>query len=368
MKKYCFAVALCYLATVAFAQQPTFTVIKNNPATSVKSQQQSGTCWDFSSTALVESELLLQNKPETDISETFTMYNLYLDKAEKYIRRRGDTRFSGGGIEQDMIFSTDTYGAIPQSIYPGVGRDTVINHDSQIETKVKAYLNRVLKNNPDTIPSGWEDSVRYILNSYLGAPPATFTFNGKEYTPKTYAAENITVKLSDYLGLTSFTHHPYYTNFSIEVPDNYNSNMFFNLPLDEFIAAVKAAIMNGYTVGWDTDVSNDGFKQRVGVAKWVDNKQETKNFLTFTEQKPNAAVRQKLFDDQVTQDDHLMQITGLAKDANGNEYFIVKNSWGNIGPYKGYIYVSMPYFTINTISVLIDKKALPASMLAKAAE
>jgi bleomycin hydrolase len=362
MKKICLLVTLFIISVNAFSQDQPFTVIKNNAATPVKNQGQSGTCWCFSSTALVESELLLKKQPESDLSETFTVYNLYIDKAEKYIRRRGNTRFTEGGIEQDMLYSTDTYGAMPQSIYPGIGKDTIMSHDYAMEGKLKAYLDDVLKNNPDTIPTNWKDGFKTILNSYLGTPPANFTYNGKEYTPKTFAAEQVPVKLSDYIGLTSFTHHPYYSTFSIEVPDNYNSNMFLNLPLDEFIKTVKAALLKGYTVAWDADVSNKGFRQMAGLAKWVNSADEVKAFATYTEKIPTAQIRQELFDKQVTQDDHLMQITGLAKDKSGNEYFIVKNSWGLVGPYSGYIYVSMPYFTINTISVLINKKAVASNL------
>ncbi len=359
--------ALSIYVIPAFAQQQQFTVIKNNPATPVKNQGSSGTCWCFSSTALVESELLLKNKPETDLSEVFTVYNLYIDKADKYIRRRGTSRFTEGGIQPDMLYSTDTYGAIPQEIYPGIGRDTVLNHDASLETKLKQYLDDLLKNYPDTIPLNWKIGFKTILNNNLGAPPSNFLYNGKIYTPKSYAAENVPVKLSDYIGLTSFTHHPYFTSFALEIEDNFNNSMFYNLPLAEFIKDVKTAILNGYTIAWDADVSNMGFQRTKGVAKWVNNTDELKEFATFTEEKPNAEIRQQLFDRQVTQDDHLMQITGLAKDGDGNEYFIVKNSWGtHAGPYNGYYYISIPYFAINTISVVVNKKALDTATISKA--
>jgi bleomycin hydrolase len=354
------------LAGGAFAQAPKFTVIKNNAATPVKNQGNSGTCWCFSSTALVESELLFKKQPEADLSEVFTVYNLYVDKAEKYLRRRGNTRFTEGGIQQDMIYAANTYGAVPQDVYPGVANDKVLNKDGEMEGKLKSYIDQLLKK--DTIPLNWSVGYKEILNSYLGAPPATFTFNGKQYTPKSYAAENVSLKLSDYIGLTSFTHHPYYSTFSIEVPDNYNANMYYNLPLKDFISMVKQAINNGYTIAWDADVSNGGFQQGKGYAKWTNSPADSKAFDTFKEQTPTAEIRQQLFDRQVTQDDHLMQITGLAKDDKGAEYFIVKNSWGKAGPYEGYIYVSMPYFTINTISVLVNKKAIAPAVISKTAE
>ncbi|MBB6126731.1 C1 family peptidase [Mucilaginibacter lappiensis] len=346
--------------------KPEFTIIKNNQATPVKNQGNSGTCWCFATTSLVESEMLSKKEKDPDLSEVYTVYNLYIDKAEKYIRRRGNTRFTEGGIQQDVMFAADNFGSVPQEIYPGVGRDTVLNHDGQMETKLKAYLDDLLKNNPDTIPASWKVNYKSILNSYLGEPPATFTYNGKTYTPKTYAEQFVPLKLSGYIGLTSFQHHPYNTTFAIEVPDNYNSNMFYNLPLDEFIKSVKAAVLQGYTVAWDADVSNKGFQMKKGFAKWVDKDDESKDFATFTEKTPTAEIRQDLFDRQVTQDDHLMQITGLAKDSKGNEYFLVKNSWGKgAGPFGGYIYVSVPYFAINTISVVVNKKAIPATLVAK---
>lgn len=377
MKHIASFLVLSAITLNAFSQEPTikvkletanppFAIIKNNQATSVKNQGNSGTCWCFATTSLVESEMLSKKQTAPDLSEVYTVYNLYIDKAEKYIRRRGNTRFTEGGIQQDVMYSTDNFGAMPQEIYPGVGRDTVLNHDDQMEAKLKTYLDNLLKSNPDTIPTNWKTDYKSILNSYLGAPPETFSYNGKTYTAKSYAAQFVPLKLSGYVGLTSFKHHPYGSTFAIEIPDNYNSNMFYNLPLDEFIKSVKTAVMQGYTVAWDADVSNNGFRMGKGLAKWVTKEDETKDFETFTEKTPTAEIRQDLFDRQVTQDDHLMQITGIVKDKKGNEYFMVKNSWGTTAsPLGGYLYVSVPYFAINTISVVINKKALPPTLLAK---
>jgi len=358
---------VCFLATVAFAghAQKQFTVIKNNAATPVKNQGHSGTCWCFSSTAMTESDLLLSNKPALDLSETFTVYNLYIDKAVKYIRRRGDTRFSEGGLGQDMLNAVANYGAMPQEIYPGIGRDTIMGHNYRMQGILKAYLDSVLAANPDVIPLDWKDGFLQILQSYLGTPPAEFDYNGKHYTPQTFAAEYIAEKPSYFIGLTSFTHHPFNTSFVMEVPDNYNSNAYYNLPLDELINTTKQCIEKGYTLTWDADVSNIGFRQRGGVAMWTTSADDSTAFPAFSEQPFTQEIRQELFDEQVTQDDHLMQITGIAKDEAGKEYFIVKNSWGEVGPYKGYIYVSIPYFAINTISVIVNKKALSDDELKK---
>lgn len=356
-----------FSAVFSFGQTKQFTVIKNNPATSVKNQGRSGTCWCFSTTAMTESELLDLKKPSMDLSETFTVYNLYIDKAVKYIRRRGTTRFAEGGLSQDMLNAVANYGAMPQEIYPGVGRDTIMSHDYKMADILKDYLDSVIKANPDTIPQNWKDGYVQILNSYLGHPPAEFDYNGKHYTPKTFASEFITEKPTDFIGLTSFTHHPFYSEFVMEVPDNYNSNAYYNLPLDEFISTVKKCIENGYTLAWDADVSNTGFRQRQGVAMWVTNENDSTSFPGFKEPTYTQDIRQNLFDNQTTQDDHLMQITGLAKDENGNDYFIVKNSWGEVGPYKGFIYVSVPYFAINTISVVVNKKAVDKNEMNKLA-
>lgn len=307
--------------------------------------------------------MLQKGKPELDLSETFTVWNLYIDKAVKYIRRRGTARFGEGGLGQDMLNAVANFGAMPQSVYPGIGKDTILNHDYKMEGVLKAYLDEVLDKNKDTIPESWKDGFIKILNSYLGQPPAEFDYNGKHYTPMTFAAEYVTEKPADFIGLTSFTHHPYYSQFVMEVPDNYNSNAYYNLPLDELIQTTKDCIMKGYTLTWDADVSNGGFQQAKGIAMWVNSKDDSKALPAFTERPFDATVRQQLFDKQVTQDDHLMQVTGIVKDSTGKEYFIVKNSWGERGPFKGYIYVSMPYFAINTISVLVNKKAVPAKVM-----
>lgn len=354
---------VCFVTVFGHSQVSGFIVVKNNVATPVKNQGSSGTCWCFSATAMTESELLMQGKPQLDLSETFTVWNLYIDKAVKYIRRRGTTRFAEGGLGQDMLNAVANFGAMPQEVYPGIGKDTIMSHNYKLEAALKTYLDNVLKANPDTIPASWKDGFIQILNSYLGQPPAEFDYQGKHYTPQTFAAAFITGKPADFIGFTSFTHHPFYTSFVMEVQDNYNSNSYYNLPLDELIQTVKDCINKGYTLTWDADVSNNGFQQTKGIAMWTGSKEDAKALPNFKEQTYTTEIRQQLFDKQVTQDDHLMQITGIAKDANGKEYFIVKNSWGLRGPLQGYIYVSMPYFAINTISVLVNKKAVPAKVM-----
>ncbi|MEI9935468.1 MAG: C1 family peptidase [Ferruginibacter sp.] len=358
-KKLLFAIQFVFATTLYAQQLPAgFTLIKNNAALPVKNQGMSGTCWCFSSTSLTESELLHNYNNNLELSEAFTVWNLYIDKAEKYIRRRGNARFSEGGLEQDVFYAIDNYGAMPETIYPGIGRDTILNHDEEMHGKLQAYLDTLLKNYPDTIPLNWKDGYKKILSSYLGTPPSNFIYNGNAYTPITFAQAYVKIHLDDFSGFTSFTHHPFYASFVMEVPDNYNDNMYYNLPLDSLIAITRKSVLNGYTISWDADVSNNGFIFEKGFAMLLQKNNDDINVPQITEAPYNQQIRQTLFDKQVTQDDHLMQITGLAKDANGKKFFIVKNSWGTSNPCAGYMLVSIPYFAINTISVLVDKNAI----------
>ncbi|MEP6582880.1 MAG: C1 family peptidase [Ginsengibacter sp.] len=364
--KSCIQFMLCLLYTTAVcAQQNNFTPVKINSATTVKDQFSSSTCWDFACTAMTESELLKTGNSELDLSETFTMFNTYIDKAAKYLQCRDRKYFTQGGIGEDMLKTIDNYGAMPQEIYPGIHQDTIMNKEAVMYPILKSYLDSILVNNPDTIPANWKNNFVKILEHYMGTPSENFMYNGKCYTAKTFAAEYIKSSSSDFIGLTSFTHHPYYSPFVIEVSHNYNNNVYNNLPLDEFITTVKSCIENGYTLIWDTDISNEGFQKNKGFAMWANGKNDTKALPDFEEKPYTNEIRQQLFKKGTTQNDHLMQITGLVKNAAGKEYFVVKNSWGNLGPFNGYIYVSIPYFAINTISILVNKKALPQEVAIK---
>lgn len=357
---------LLVLVQVIYGQQQ-FTTVIQLPATPVKHQYNSGTCWCFSTTAMLECELMRTNKPTPDLSEAFTVYHIYIDKATRYLQLRGRNRFAEGGLGQDMLYALQQFGAMPQEVYPGKGKDNIMTANYTMADKLKQYLDGLLTRYNDTIPGNWKEGFTAILKSYIGTPPTSFEYNGKTYTPKSFAAEYVPFDRNTFTGLTSFTHHPLYTSFSMEVPDNYNNNTYFNLSLDELEQTVKTALRNGYTVTWDADVTNRGFQPKKGLAKWVATLEDAEQFPGYTEQSYTPELRQQLFEQQVTQDDHLMLITGLATDAGGKEYFIVKNSYGESGPYKGYVYVSMPYFAINTISVLVNTNALPATLVQKIA-
>ena len=345
-----------------------FTIVKNNEATSVKNQAMTGTCWCFSSTSLVESQCLKKGLGEFNISEMFTVRNIYMEKARNYVLRQGHAQFGEGGLGHDLIRAIAVYGAVPENVYSGLKPDQHLHNHVKLSENLKIYLDSILKINP--LPAGWIMGYQHILDSALGAPPEDFQFAGKKFTPKTFAAEVLKFNANDYVNITSFTHHAYYEPFIIEVPDNFSNGAYYNLPLNEMIQVAKDAILEGYTVLWDADVSNNGFIQQRGIAMQFELNQVVKNkqeVLTgnMAEMKWDAGIRQKLYENLTTQDDHLMHITGLEKSSAGKNYFLVKNSWGDIGPSHGYISVSEAYFAINTISLVIPKAALSKAILEK---
>ena len=348
--------------------QSLFKVEKNNAATSVKNQAMTGTCWCFSSTSLVESQCLNKNIGEFDISEMYTVRNIYLEKANNYILRQGHAQFGEGGLGHDLIRAIATYGAIPENDYSGLKGDQKMHNHVKLSGDLKSYLDSILKINP--LPTGWMKGYRHLLDSALGAPPADFQFGNKKYTPKSFAAEVLKFNADEYVNITSFTHHPYYEPFILEVPDNFSNGAYYNLPLDEMIQLTKDAILKGYTVLWDADVSNPGFIQGRSIAVQTDTGYKIKGKTellsgNLEEVKWDAGLRQKLFENLTTQDDHLMHITGLERSSTGKPFFLVKNSWGDIGPEHGYINVSEAYFAINTISLIIPKAAVNKVLLEK---
>ena len=347
-------------------QKPEFFDIKTVKATPVKNQAMTGTCWCFSTTSLLESEEIRKDKKEIDLSEMFTVRNIYIEKAKNYILRQGHTQFGEGGLSHDMIRAVGTYGAIPEVVYSGLlNGQTQYNHQ-QLISRLQNYLDSVLKKQP--ISADWLNGYTNVLDQYLGKVPQEFTYDGKKYSPISFAKEVLKFNADDYVSLTSFTHQPYYNSFILQVPDNFANGSFYNIPLNELIDVVKDAVGQGYSVAWDADVSNKGFKQELGFALNLDPSvkytRETVNAET-KELPYDANIRQQLYENLTTQDDHLMHIVGTEKSKDGKTFFVVKNSWGKIGPDEGYINVSEAYFGINTISIVLPKAALSKEMLAK---
>lgn len=344
-----------------------FTIVKSNAATPVKNQARTGTCWSFSTSSLLESQFIKNTgKADIDLSEVFTVYNIYVEKAKNYILRQGKTQFSEGGLGHDLIRSYATYGAMPESVYSGLREgEKSLNH-SKVVVILKRYLDELL--GAPAVPANWLDSFKNMLNEHLGKPPAEFDYNGVKYTPKSFAKDVLKFSSNDYVNITSFTHHPFYAPFILEVPDNFSNGSYYNIPLADMVQMVKTAINKGYTVMWDADVSNSGFMTNNGLALFLQrNEQETVNPVTADDKEMewSANLRQQYFENLTTQDDHLMHIVGIEKSKQGKEFFLVKNSWGATGPYLGYVNVSEAYFAMNTISLVVPKQAIDPALLLK---
>ncbi|MCI6822921.1 MAG: C1 family peptidase [Bacteroidales bacterium] len=362
-----------------------FTVIKQNPITSVKDQHRSGTCWAYSSLGFLEAELLRMGKGEHDLCESFLVYNTYMDRADKAIRTHGDASFSQGGSFYDAIYCLKHYGIVPQDAMPFPGSlygDSLFNFN-QLDAVASAYVSAIAKGNLKKISPTWKSDLSNIYKNYFGELPKTVVAGGKTYTPQQYATDYLGLNPDDYVSLTSYTHHPFYTKFILEIQDNWRWAESYNLPLDEFMEVCDAAVRNGYTFAWGADVSESYFS-RDGVARvpatlkdndltgsdaarWTgSNAQNGAAIKTSNDEKTiTQELRQLGYDNWETTDDHGMVIYGLAKNKKGDEYFMVKNSWGDYGKYHGMFYASKAYVAYKTMNILIHKSAIPAHIAKK---
>lgn len=383
MNRY-IAVFIFLLAAVTVLAQGSynFTVIKENPVTPVKNQASSGTCWSFSGVGMLESELIRMGKGEFDLSEMYIVRRNYEDKARKYARLHGNLNFAAGGSFADVVETIDEYGIIPEDAYRGLNYGTEKHDHGELDKVLKGYMDGII--GARGLSPVWFDGFSGILDTYLGPLPKTFTYEGKEYTPHTFK-EFLGLNQNDYISLTSFTHQPFYKPFAIEVPDNWRWAKSYNLPVDELMEVVENALMEGYTIAWASDVSEAGFS-REGIAiipdenaaenagsdqaKWLDlsTRERDANLRArvgtemLAEKMITQEMRQLSFDNYQTTDDHGMQIYGIAKDQSGNKFYMVKNSWGETGPYKGLWYASDPFVRYKTLSIVIHRDAVPSSI------
>ena len=362
-----------------------FSTIKENKITPVKNQASTGTCWSFSTIGFFESELLRMGKPATDLSEMFVVHHSYSDKADNYVRRHAAANFAEGGSFYDVLYVLKNYGMVPDSLMSGYNYGEEKHRHGELDALTKAYVDVIVSNPNRKLSTAWKAGFDGILDAYLGKIPNEFTVKGKKYTPLTYA-QSLGLNADDYISLTSFTHHPFYTAFNIEIPDNWRDEPSYNLPLDEFISVFDNAINNGYCIAWGSDVSEKGFsRDGVGVdpevkltnftgsdqAKWVGISQKEMEEKIYKlngpqqEVKVTQELRQKDFDNYLTTDDHGMVIYGIAKDQNGTKYYLVKNSWGTDSKYKGIWYVSEAFVKHKTINIVVNKNAVPKEILKK---
>jgi bleomycin hydrolase len=339
-------------------------VIKKIQYTPIKNQANTGTCWSFSATSLLESTIMKGGFGEFDLSEMFTVRNIYTEKAKNYILRQGSAQFGPGGLGHDVTMAIAKYGAMPESVYSGLLLGEKSHNHSKLDSRLKSYLDSLLKVRP--IPSDWMKGFQNILDDHLGKAPETFTYRERQYTPQSFAQDVLHYHADDYVNITSFSHHPFYSPFILEVPDNFLNGSYYNIPLEEMIKLTERAIESGFSVMWDADVSNRNFNQTAGYAmQWSGSETPKVIDPDSEEAKYDQAKRQALFENLTTQDDHLMHLVGIEKSKGGKKFFLVKNSWGEVGPFKGLINVSEAYFAINTISLVIPKAAMDNALRAK---
>jgi len=352
------------------------------PATPVKDQHRSGTCWSFSGLSLLESEMLRLGKPQVDLSEMFIVWHTYLEKAVKFVRTHGNLNFSAGGAFHDVTNMISKYGIVPESVYDGLEYGEEKHVHGEMDRVLRDFVDAVVENKNNKLSTAWSDAFTSTLNSYLGDIPKKFMYEGVQYTPHSFAENFIGLDMNDYIELTSYTHHPFYSKFILEIPDNWSWNAIYNVPMNELEETIDYALNNGYTVAWAADVSEKGFvSSNKGIAvipaapdrdmtnaeisRWESlPERERENELyklekTVPELEITQEMRQEAFDNFQTTDDHGMHIIGYSKDQFDNIFYKVKNSWGDYNLYNGYLYVSKPYMRYKTMSIMLHKDGIP---------
>lgn len=360
-----------------------FTTVKELKITPVKNQNRTGTCWCFSTLGFLESELLRMGKGEYDLSEMFIVSKNYKDKALKFVRLHGELNYAQGGSFEDVLQAWKDYGIVPESVMNGLQYGEDMHVHNELESASRAYLDQIIKNPNRKLSTAWKKGFDGIIDAYLGTAPEKFTYNGKEYTPKSFAAE-LGINPDDYVSLTSYTHHPFYSEFAIEVQDNWRWATSYNLPIDELMQVFENAINTGYTIAWGADVSEKGFTRNgIGVIPDIESMERSGSdqdrWLGLSTSEKDAEIkkmmekpckeleitqemRQEAYDNYETTDDHGMQIYGIAKDQTGKKFYMIKNSWGTDNKYKGTWYISENFVKYKTMNIVVHKDALPQAI------
>ncbi|MFI1743842.1 C1 family peptidase [Thalassobellus sediminis] len=376
MKHFLFNFSLLLTTLFTFSQETTsqiisgsteqpyeFTTVIDLKTSAVKNQGKTQTCWSFSTSSFIESEIYKNSEQDIDISEMFNVRKTYEEKAWNYIMRQGKTQFNEGGLAHDVTNSIKKHGLVPETAYNGFMNNENRYDHSKIVSDLKVVLDAYIKNVKDSKYPNWKQSTDSILNLYIGKTPETFIYNDQNYTPKSFL-EMTKFNPDDYVSLTSFTQVPFYSKFILNIPDNFSNGSYYNVPLNELVEITDYILKEGHTIALDIDISEKTFSQKYGVAVIPKDIENTKKSLTYIvkENDITQEYRQEEFENYNTTDDHLMHITGIVKDQNNKMYYKVKNSWGSTGNRignGGFIYISKSYFKLKTISILLKKDILP---------
>lgn len=358
------------------------------PATSVKDQYRSNTCWSFSGLSFLESEMLRLGKPVVDLSEMFIVRHTYVEKAERYIRLHGEFNFSAGGAFHDVKNVINQFGIVPESVYSGLENGQTKHVHDEMDNILKQQVKDVVDNRTVKLKEVCNETIGSTLDKYLGEIPQNFEYEGKTYTPQSFASDYIGLNMNDYIEITSYTHHPFYSKFILEVPDNWSWDEVYNVPVNEMEEIIDYSLENGFTVAWAADVSEKGFAtsnkgvavlpaipdaemSAEEIAKWEALPQKEKERELYklnrpvTEKEVTQEMRQQAFDSYETTDDHGLHIIGMAKNQEGEIFYKVKNSWGDYNEYDGYFYASKPYVSYKTMSLMVNKNGIPKQIREK---
>lgn len=369
MKKILLFLALFIASGVTAQEAYNFITEIDLETTPVISQGRTGTCWSFSSTSFLESEVIRLTGKQVDLSEMYNVRNTYPKKLENFVMRQGKSQFSEGGLAHDVMNSVSNYGLVPNSIYSGLFASETSHNHAELVAVLKAMGKTYIDNPGRKLSKKWKPATEAVLDIYLGANVNNFTYEGKTYTPESFR-KALKIEPQDYVTITSFTHAPFYSSFVLNIPDNWSYGSFYNVPLDDLMDAVDHALEKGFTVELDCDVSEKTFSSKHGVAVIPANEVEAKEALTaiYPERAISQEYRQDEFENFTTTDDHLMHITGRLKDQNGNTYYKVKNSWGTDEARTangGYVYFSKAYMRLKTISITLHKDGIPKATARK---
>lgn len=342
-------------AVTVFGQEEkeVFTIEKEIKHLPVISQGSTGTCWSFATTSFLESEIIRMGLPETDLSEMYFVYFGYIDKAKQYLMYEGNNSFSQGGQAHDVLNIVRNKGAVTLETFDGEKIDGKYQH-GKLVTELKTVVDSLNRKRKDFDVEDLK-SFKSVLKEKIGKVPGKVKTDERKETPLEFV-QQLKINPDDYIELTSYTHHPFYQPFVLEVRDNWAHGLYYNVPVDELIEIMYNALNKGFTVCWDGDTSEKTFTHKKGKADLPEKEIG----------KVNQELRQQTFVNRTTTDDHLMHLVGLSKDSAGRNCFYTKNSWGKeSNNFGGYLHMTEDYVQLKTVAIMVHKDAIPKNVMDK---